>query len=319
MTATKPSTPVTEDHPPTPTRPEPPMRLCVLASGSAGNCTVLLRREHNRTRLCLIDAGLSPRRTTRLLAQLNLRLHDVEDILLTHLDTDHLHPGWVRGTRDVRAIFRIHRRHRGRAERAGLLTRRTALFDEEPFDLWNNVTVAPLLLSHDTLGVAAFRFDARDTHTSLGMATDLGHPTPNLVEHMHQVDVLAIESNYCPDLQAASDRPEFLKRRITGGAGHLSNPQCAEATTAINPTTHVVLLHLSRQCNTPALAAQPHENAHYSLTITAQDEPTPWIPVRQGTPHPQQATMPTLTHHAPTLFDPAPPATPAATLNEPAR
>jgi phosphoribosyl 1,2-cyclic phosphodiesterase len=141
------------------------------------------------------------------------------------------------------------------------------------------VTLEPILLSHDELGVAAFRFSLPCGGT-LGFATDLGRVTDELVDHLRGVDVLAIESNYCPVMQAGSPRPEFLKRRITGGAGHLSNEECAVAVARAEPVSEVVLLHLSRQCNTPELASAGHAGAPYRLSLAAQDEATDWIWIR---------------------------------------
>src|SRR5204862_3142635 len=90
----------------------------------------------------------------------------------------------------------------------------------------------------------------------------------------------AIESNYCPLLQEESGRPDFLKHRITGGRGHLSNHEAAAAIRRIQPREHVILLHLSRECNEPAIVAALHEGADYTLTITCQFEPTRWVQVR---------------------------------------
>ncbi|MFT3685918.1 MAG: hypothetical protein QM783_13520 [Phycisphaerales bacterium] len=97
-----------------------------------------------------------------------------------------------------------------------------------------------------------------------------------------------IESNYCPKLQVASDRPEFLKRRIMGGRGHLSNDEAIDAIEAIAPREHVVLVHLSQQCNDPALVASLHRrrrgidaSSDSVLTISTQDAPTRWVPIRR--------------------------------------
>ena len=141
--------------------------------------------------------------------------------------------------------------------------------------------IDPILMSHDDLGVAAFRIETACAKT-LGFATDLGRTTDTLTDHLAGVGVLAIESNYCPVLQADSDRPAFLKHRIMGGAGHLSNDECAKAVHAIAPATTVVLLHLSRQCNTPELAARAHAGIRWDLTISSQTEPTPWIPLTES-------------------------------------
>lgn len=256
--------------------------VCVLASGSAGNCTVV--RVGGRA--FLIDAGLSPRRTTALLRGLGIELCDVEAVVLTHLDTDHASPAW-RGELPPKATLFVHRRHLGRSQREGFDHRRVEPFEGE-FSPCDGAFARPILMAHDSLGVAAFRFEfARRSprgaaHGSLGFATDVGRVRPDLVEHLNAVDVLAIESNYCPRLQLASARPAFLKRRIMGGSGHLSNEQCGEAVRAIMPRRHVVLLHLSRECNRPTLAAAAHTGAPYSLTISSQVEPTGWIAIPAG-------------------------------------
>ena len=256
--------------------------LCVLASGSSGNCSLLRVRDAGGrwVRTCLIDAGLSPTRTRRLLAERGVSMGDLDDIILTHLDGDHYHAGWRR-VRDCRATLRLHRRHMGRAERCGTLMRRNEPFDG-PVGLTKGVGFESALLSHDDLGVAVFRFEFPCGGT-LGFATDLGRPNDTLIDHLRGVNVLAIESNYCPVMQAESGRPAFLKKRITGGSGHLSNAECVEAVRRIGPGSDVLLLHLSRQCNTPELAARPHEGSPYRLTVTSHDTPTDWVWIRPDT------------------------------------
>jgi len=259
-----------------PPRPEPvatPTELTVLASSSGGNCAVLARGEGRRRRLTLIDAGLSPLRTRKMLAQAGFELNQIDDVLFTHLDSDHCHPGWVKAL-PKHARFRIFRGHRGRAKRARLTKRRTYVFDEAPFEMPDGARITPALLDHDELGVVAFRIDfAGHGGASPGYATDLGRVTPGLLSALAGVDVLAIESNYCPRMQLESDRPEFLKRRIMDGAGHLSNEQCRAAVREIAPRRQVVLLHLSRQCNTPERAAMLHEGAPYALRVASHARP----------------------------------------------
>lgn len=256
--------------------------LCVLASGSSGNCSVMLWPTPTGHRAALIDMGLSPRRTSRLLAMLGLDLSDITDTFLTHLDTDHLHAGWI-ASPHLRAPLRLHKRHIKRAVRQGFATRRTEPFEHEL--ALPGLTMRAALGSHDELGVCAFRFcfervapgasSGTSTHRAeLGFATDVGRMTQPLIDHLAGVDVLAIESNYCPALELASDRPEYLKRRIMGGSGHLSNAECAEATRTISPRSHVVLIHLSRQCNHPDLALKEHAGAPYAVTISTANTPT---------------------------------------------
>ena len=269
--------------------------LCVLASGSKGNCAVLVvpRTATTARRVILFDAGLSPSRTNALLHARGIRSDEVDEIVFTHLDSDHCHSGWVNAIRpgsvtgSWRATLRIHRMHMGRAERMGLLYTKTEPFDEA-FEAAPGVRIESVMLSHDDLGVAVFRCEIqlpdRDV-ASFGYATDLGHVTNEMVDHLRGVDVLAIESNYCPVMQEGSGRPAFLKKRIMGGAGHLSNEESAVAVGRIVPREHVVLLHLSQECNEPAIAMGNHqrfidEEAGRRCVISLQGEPTVWIPIR---------------------------------------
>ncbi|RMH13346.1 MAG: MBL fold metallo-hydrolase [Planctomycetota bacterium] len=253
--------------------------LCVLASGSRGNCSVLVVPDGGTRRVLLLDAGLSPKRTQRLLADHGIELWEIDAVLFTHLDTDHAHLGWARRRRFDAPLY-VHAAHRGRADRLGITCHRTELFRER-FTLFDRIDIEPALLSHDALGVCAFRISIRDAGPNrvaqLGFATDVGRPSEALINHVHGCDVLGIESNYCPRMQLSSPRPEFLKRRIMGGAGHLSNQECLKVVEQASPRSHVVLLHLSQQCNDPAIVRGLHQHAAYETTISSQHAPTPWV------------------------------------------
>lgn len=272
------------------------LRLCVLASGSAGNCSVLALETGGGTFFWLIDAGLSMKRTRRVLAEVGLAERRPNGILLTHLDDDHANPSVLDGFGDDVPVF-MHRRHLRRAEREGRLFRRTEMLDDG-LDLGHGCTVRVRLAHHDLDGSAALRicFEHDRNCCEFGYATDVGRPTAELIEHLSGVDVLAIESNYCPKMQEAADRPAIVKSRVMGGSGHLSNQQCRRMVHAIAPQHHVVLLHLSRQCNTPELAALEHLGSAYQLSISSQSVPTPWIAA--GLRAPGRARV-----HAETLFE----------------
>ncbi len=292
-------------------------RLCVLGSGSRANCAALhTRSADGRDAVCLFDLGFSPRMTQRLLERVGLSLEMVTAVLLTHLDADHCHPGWNGVERKdgcglpAGASLFLHEGHLQRAYARGLNGGRLSPFAGESGVGKGGVgrgekgrtggsfvacgvaglIVHPLMVSHDELGAAVFRVQVGegDGAPALGYATDLGRVTGELIDHLGcegaygGVDALVIESNYCPKLQLASDRPEFLKRRVMGGSGHLSNHESLSAIEAIAPREHVVLLHLSQQCNDPALVAALHEGCDYTLTISTQDEPTRWVPVRRS-------------------------------------
>lgn len=267
------------------------LRLRVLASGSAGNCSLLTIGQGITTRAILFDCGLSPRRTRRLLAESDIRPDQVDHILITHFDTDHCHRGWANADLGNTRV-RYHISHHTHAKR--ILREREHLrpFDDDPIELAattdTNITLTTTRLAHDEEGVTAFRIDA--PNASLAYATDLGRATPELINTCKGVGTLAIESNYCPELQLASSRPAFLKDRIMSGRGHISNEQSAEAARKIDPAGSLVLLHLSRECNTPDRAIEAHAPLNKPITVAHQIEPTDWITVAP----PRAAIQPSL-------------------------
>jgi phosphoribosyl 1,2-cyclic phosphodiesterase len=149
-------------------------------------------------------------------------------------------------------------------------------------------------LAHDREGSHGFVFEGFGCR--IGYATDLGRVPVTLVDHFKRLDVLCVESNYDPQMQLSSARPWFLKNRIMGGAGHLSNEQAydlvrkildrAERASARLPT-HIVLLHRSRECNCPRLMRKLFERdarIKPRLTLAEQYEPSGWLRVRPGQP-----------------------------------
>ncbi len=172
----------------------------------------------------------------------------------------------------------MHRTHRADALDSGApeeLLRDYA----DAFEPDEDLRVEGTLAHHDESGSVALRFEIDGA--AIGFATDLGRVPESLLERFAGIDLLAIESNHCPRLQQASPRPAFLKRRIMGGRGHLSNDQAIAAIDAVarrSNLQHVVLLHLSRQCNCPdlvrRLVAESLPGLLSRLSITRQDSVT---------------------------------------------
>jgi phosphoribosyl 1,2-cyclic phosphodiesterase len=126
------------------------------------------------------------------------------------------------------------------------------------------------------LGTSGFIFDNGDVR--VGFATDLGRVPPQLLDRYVDLDAIAFESNYDPTMQLQSNRPQFLIDRIMGGDGHLSNAQSMTAIEHIASQSnlqHIVLLHLSSQCNTPSIIREMYQNhlpqLANCLTISHQD------------------------------------------------
>jgi phosphoribosyl 1,2-cyclic phosphodiesterase len=273
------------------------LELCILASGSSGNCSVV----RTPAGAMLIDAGLGPRVTGRRLDGTGVRVADVRAVCLTHLDSDHFSRNWVttiarRGIRvychesRARALVRAATDDVARSELRGRFDELVRPFDGQPFDPLEGVRTRPIALAHDAAGSHGFLFEGYGVR--IGYATDLGRVPRELVDCFADrdgLDVLAIESNYDPTMQLQSTRPVFLKQRIMGGRGHLSNQQAFDAVRAILDRCegraarlpgHIVLLHRSRECNCPKLlrkmfSQDPRVAAR--LTLTDQYQRSEWI------------------------------------------
>lgn len=277
------------------TSPAPILRI--LGSGSTGNGAILdLVDGAGRPRHLLLDLGLGPLTIQRRAAACG-HAFDPEAVIgavVTHADSDHLRPSWSRTLHHrgwpVHAVPSHHEDLVRAGVPAGSLRpladggRATSLFD--------GVEATAAIAPHDDHGTATIRISIGTgrTSTTLGWATDLGRVTPPVERVLDGCDTIAMESNYDPDLQAASDRPPYLKQRITGGHGHLSNRESLDAVVALAAgrlPNAIVLLHLSRDCNHPELVERlwrgraPH--LHPRVRIAHHERPLDPIPLRPAT------------------------------------
>lgn len=250
----------------------------------------------------LIDIGFGPRTTVQRLAGTGVAVEDVQAICLTHLDGDHFNRNWLNTI--VKQSIRVYC-HESLVEtilaKAGdsLFSQAAKLrsllqpFNGQPIAPLEGLHVQPIRLPHDTAGSHGFVLGHEGNQ--VGYATDLGSVPAQLFEMFDGLDLLAMESNYDPQMQMASDRPWVLKQRVMGGSGHLSNQQSfaavrhilnrAEKNGAPLPS-HIVLLHRSRDCNCPDLVRRmftqdPRIAAR--LILAEQDKPTGWL--RPGRNH----------------------------------
>jgi phosphoribosyl 1,2-cyclic phosphodiesterase len=228
------------------------MRVCVLGSGSSGNCTLV----EGPGGIVLLDVGFSPRETRRRMESSGFRPADVGAVVLTHPDSDHLHSGWTRalgGLAGPRLVIRP--RHAAAVASMGYLP---SWVDEEDgsFDRCG-LSFEAFPLPHDSLGSTAFRI--RGGTRVAAHATDCGRATRGLAEFLAGADVLMLESNYDPTLQRASGRSPYLIDRIMGGSGHLCCTSRGSATArhwsvASGPSAR---RRLSRACWSPPRAPPP--------------------------------------------------------------
>jgi len=233
--------------------------IASLNSGSNGNCYYVGNEEE----AVLVDAGISCRETEKRMARLGLDMAKIKAIFISHEHTDH-----IKGLCTLPAKFNL----------PVYITRGTMLNCKFSIreDLFRPIS------SHQTIEIGALKVkvfpkihDAIEPHsflvscgeTKVGVFTDLGAACEQLVDHFRQCHAAFLEANYDDELLSKSAYPYFLKKRISGGRGHLSNKQALELFTTHRPAfmSHLLLSHLSKDNNNPQLV-QDLFNVHANGT-----------------------------------------------------
>jgi len=256
------------------------LEFCTLASGSAGNAAIV----RSPAGILLIDAGIGARALAKRLEGSGVRPTDISALCLTHLDGDHYWPSLGPTLCNLNIPIYCHA---GKVDAFALcspeLAPRIRPFNDEAFSPIRGLTCKPVQFAHDQLGSHGFVIDGFGYR--IGYATDLGDVPTYFFDHFCDLDCIAIEANYDPNMQAASPRPYFLKRRITGGHGHLSNRQALAAVRKLLDRArrlpdHIVLLHRSQECNCPELVRELFSvdpRIAPRLTLAQQHERSQWL------------------------------------------
>jgi phosphoribosyl 1,2-cyclic phosphodiesterase len=226
----------------------------MLGSGSAGN-SALVATDHCKI---LIDGGLSARQLVLRLEQCRVAPEQLDGVLLTHEHTDHICGLEVLCRKFDLPIY-CNRLTAEALRCNGLLDRcrNWRIFETGSEFSICDIKVQTFPVPHDAVDPLGFVFHAGSG--SLGFITDLGYVTKLIVERLRQVQTLVIETNHDEKLlQNDTHRPWPVKQRIQSRHGHLSNTAAAGVIEELLPgkIERVVLGHLSRDCNTPALALE---------------------------------------------------------------
>lgn len=247
------------------------MRFSVLGSGSRGNATLI---EAGGTRI-LIDAGISARQLERRLIGLKTDPHSLDAILLTHEHGDHIaglrvflkkYPVPVYANASTCHVVR---------EIIGPAAWKVFVSGAK-FEI-GAITIESFTVPHDAVEPVGFSFGAESKR--VGLLSDAGHITKQMVDRLHGIQALFIEANYDETmLEADTKRPWSIKQRISSRHGHLSNTQTAELIAELvqGGLQRVVLGHLSLDCNTPEIAMAAVKQIGLTVTCSTQNEATEW-------------------------------------------
>ena len=242
-----------------------PFRISILASGSAGNST-LLETEHTAL---LVDAGLGKKEMLRRFEALGRPTPDhLDGILISHEHSDHS-SGLGQLQREWKCLAYLteptHRVIQQMLADQGV--KRTIdhvqyVHPGEKFEI-GDIEVTPFAIPHDASDPIGYCFKANGI--KIAIVTDLGY-LPELVKHhLREADFLILESNHDLDMLKVGPYPWHIKQRVMSRTGHLSNATVsdflADSEVFDGRARHLVLAHLSEQNNNPLVARISAEEA----------------------------------------------------------
>lgn len=249
------------------------MRYCSLGSGSRGNGTLI---EQGASRV-LVDCGFSLRATEQRLRQAGISGDQLSAILVTHEHSDHIQGVAKLARRYELPVYLTPGTGYALREEAGLDIRHVDLHGRFAV---GELEVTPVAVPHDAREPCQYIFD--NGRQRLGVLTDAGTITPWIVEQYADLDALFLEANYDPHMLSSGPYPAFLKARVGGNLGHLSNQQAAGflRLAGLERLRHIAVAHISEKNNRPELALAALQDALTDWTgellLAQQDQGLPW-------------------------------------------
>lgn len=256
-----------------------PLRAAVLGSGSGGNAVVV---ESGDFRV-LIDAGFSCKELERRLRLVGIEPATIAAVLLTHEHEDH-----------IKGVDRFARKHRlpvyltagtmlGTVLGEEVVPRTVRIESGRPFEV-GPFAVEAFSIPHDAREPVGFVLQDGGGRR-LGLAGDIGCRTQLAWGRLAELDCLLLETNHDLEMLRSGPYPWALKQRVAGRHGHLSNREAADGLPELLAARlrFVVLYHLSRTNNLPALAAAEvaetlaREGSAAEIVISSQFEPSSWL------------------------------------------
>lgn len=257
------------------------LRFRSLGSGSTGNATLVEARCNGRVTRLLVDCGFGLRHLDGRLARAGLAAGDIDAVFVTHEHGDHI------GC--AQALSRRERIPVWMSEGTWLATGghdyegRLQLARDGAAIALGDILIEPFTVPHDAR--EPLQLVCGDGERRLGVLTDLGHATPYVLARLAGLDALLLECNHDLDMLANSAYPPFLKARVGGNYGHLSNAASAAIARAVHHAglRHVVAAHLSEQNNRPEIVrrmlAEALGAAEQDMLAADAAHGSPWLDV----------------------------------------
>ncbi len=234
-------------------------RFISFGSGSSGNCYYLSTDKDG----IIIDTGIGLRSLKKFFHDYGMRLAEVKNVLVTHDHADHVKSVGSLSTDFHLPVYTTRKVHAGilgnYCVRKKILPELTRYIEVgETFQL-GDFTITSFPVPHDSSDNVGYKIVCEGV--TFCLMTDVGHVTDEMKRYIGEANYLVIEANHDEEMLRHGPYPQYLKDRIMGAEGHLSNKDCATAL-AENATPalkHVWLCHLSEENNHPELARKTVE------------------------------------------------------------
>ena len=234
------------------------MLFCPLYSGSSGNALFV---QYGQTRL-LIDAGKTGKCLFSALEAIGVDPKTLNAVLVTHEHSDHISGAGVLCRKLKIPVYATEATWHAMDRKVGAIPPELRVTFDKSQDFYvGDIGVTSFAIPHDAADPVGYRLWGGGA--SIATATDLGHFTRIVRDNVAGASLVLLESNHDPEMLRMNDcYSSYLKQRILGRHGHLSNDACAEALVElVNTGVHNVILgHLSGENNTPELALRTSEN-----------------------------------------------------------
>lgn len=259
------------------------IEFCSLNSGSNGNCYYI----GNKEAAILIDLGISCREVEKRMKSLDIPVEKVKAIFVSHEHSDHIRgiPVFCKKHNVPLYITQATRKH------AKMFFKHPYIFSFEedvPVTI-GNLTVTAFRKFHDAADPYSFTVEYKGIR--IGVFTDIGRCCEKLISNFRNCHAAFLESNYDEEMLANGSYPYYLKSRITGGLGHLSNREALEL--FLNHRSaelkHLILSHLSQENNRPELVEHLFKQHANGTEVVVASRYAPTSVFRIEVPQTQEA------------------------------
>ncbi|SHJ14123.1 MBL fold metallo-hydrolase [Lutispora thermophila] len=227
------------------------LRFCSIASGSSGNCIYVGNDDSG----LLVDAGISCKGILESLKNIGVCNSSIKGILVTHEHSDHIKSIGAMSRKLNMPIYANCKTWEALDGSVGKVkAENIRIFDTNKGFYIDDIYVSPFSISHDAADPVGYTFSFGSK--KVGLATDLGYFSQTVREALKGSAFVMLEANHDIEMLKVGSYPYFLKRRILGEQGHLSNEASGYAACELVDlgVKQIMLGHLSKENNFPQLA-----------------------------------------------------------------